>query len=94
VITAAATLTGTCLGAAGILRLEEQQQGVHLFADNLAALCGLLYLVTTVLAYMAVRHRSARLHRITERIFFGASVATAVLLFALVLDFVGVPAGP
>jgi hypothetical protein len=86
-------LTGTCLAAAGIFRLEQQQQHINIFADNLAALCGLLYLIATVLAYMAVRNRSARLHRITERIFFGASITTAVLLFALVLDFVTVPAG-
>ncbi len=85
-LTAAATLTGTCLAAAGIFRIEQQQRGSEIWADNLAALSGLLYLVATVLAYISVRDQRSDLHRVTEALFWVASVVLAVLLLGLALE--------
>ena len=83
ILVASATLTGTCLTAAGILRIEQQQRGVELFADNLAALCGLFYLLATGLAYLSIRGRHVGLHRLTEGLFIVASIALALLLGGL-----------
>ncbi|HZU06463.1 MAG TPA: hypothetical protein VFB73_10830 [Chloroflexota bacterium] len=85
-LNAAATLTGTCLAAVSVLCLEQALRNRSLFGDNVLAVAALGFLVTVGMAYLALRRRSRRLHRLAEGVFALSSCVLALALLALVFE--------
>jgi hypothetical protein len=79
------TLTGTCLAGCAIVRLEQAARGAML-ADNLLAVAAFGYLITSGLAYWAVRQANARWHLVAEWTFLVCSVMLGLILLAFVID--------
>src|SRR4051812_25369311 len=83
---ASANLSGTCLAGAALIRVEQTQSGRPLITDNVLAVSALFFLLATVLAYIALRKRSSRVHIATEIAFCLGGILLAVGLFSLALD--------
>lgn len=65
IFTASAAMVGVCLTVIGLLRVVLSIRGGTTLADDLLALDAILFLVACLLAYFALRTRSARrMHRI------------------------------
>jgi hypothetical protein len=71
--TVSAGMVGVCLTVIGLIRVVITFGKIDTFADDLLALDALLFLISCLLAYYALRTRSvSRLHRvekIADRIF-------------------------
>jgi hypothetical protein len=85
-LNAAATLTGTCLAAVTVLRLEQALRNRSLLGDNVLAVAALGFLVTVGIAYLALRRRSRRLHHLAEGVFALSSFVLALALLVLVFE--------
>jgi hypothetical protein len=83
---AAATLSGTCLTGAALIRVEQTQTGRTMITDNVLAISALCFLVATGLAYAALRRRSSRIHTATEIAFCLGAILLAAGLVGLALD--------
>ncbi len=57
----AAAMVGVCLTAIGILQIKIAVQGTQTFADDLLSLDAVLFLISTLFAYFALRSER-RLH--------------------------------
>lgn len=86
ILSMSVTLTGTCLAGSAIVRLEQATRGPML-ADNLLAVAAFGYLVTSGLAYWAVRQASARCHLVAEWTFLICSVLLGLVLLGFVIDW-------
>ncbi len=84
----AATLTGTCLAGVALIRLAQTARGFALFADNVMVVSGLFYVLSTWLAYYALRMRSGRMSQLGEAAFLLGSVILAQVLIAFALEIV------
>ena len=83
-LSAAATLTGTCLAAVGLLRIEQATLKVTGLSDNIMAASALGFLVATGLCYVALRRRSGRLRLLAEIAFAaGAFLLAGTLLYLI-----------
>ena len=79
IFTASAALVGVCLTVIGLIRVVIATSNVDTIADDLLAVDALLFLVSCLLAYSALRTRSIRrMHRV-ER------VADAIFILGLLL---------
>jgi hypothetical protein len=71
--TVSAGMVGVCLTVIGLIRVVITFGRIDTFADDLLALDALLFLISCLLAYYALRSRSSsRLHRVerlADRIF-------------------------
>ncbi|MDE2155123.1 MAG: hypothetical protein KGJ97_00460 [Xanthomonadaceae bacterium] len=83
IFTASAAMVGVCLTVIGIIRLVIVRHKADLFVDDLLATDAVLYLLSCLLAYWALRTRSIlrnhRLERIADAIFLLALTLTAVI---------------
>lgn len=65
IFTASAAMVGVCLTVIGLLRVGLSIRGGVTFADDLLALDALFFLVSCLLAYLALRTRNIRrMHRV------------------------------
>jgi hypothetical protein len=79
IFTASAALVGVCLTVIGLIRVVIATSNVDTIADDLLAIDALLFLVSCLLSYWALRTRSVRrMHRV-ER------VADAIFILGLLL---------
>ena len=79
IFTASAALVGVCLTVIGLIRVVVATTSVDTIADNLLAVDALLFLVSCLLAYWALRTRSIRRMYRVER------VADATFILGLLL---------
>jgi hypothetical protein len=79
IFTASAALVGVCLTVIGLIRIVVSTTKVGTIADDLLAADATLFMIACVLAYWALRARSARRMHAVER------VADAVFLAGLLL---------
>ena len=83
IFTVSAGMVGVCLTVIGLLRVVITLRKVDTFGDDLLSFDAILFLISCVSSYWALRTRStARMHRV-ERF------ADVVFLMALVLMAVG-----
>jgi hypothetical protein len=85
-LTMAVTLTGTCLAGTAIVRVEQAARG-SMLADNLLAVAAFGYLITSGMAYWAVREAKHRLHLVAEWTFVVSSVLLGLILLGFVIDW-------
>jgi len=83
---AAANLSGTCLAGAALIHIEQTQSSRTLVTDNVLAVSALFFLLATILAYAALRQRSARIHAATEIAFGLGGILLAIGLISLAFD--------
>lgn len=79
IFSTSATLIGVCLTVIGILEALLHLKGYNTLADELLAVSGLLFLVSCVLSYYALRTKSTSPHRRIEKI------SDVIFLLALAL---------
>ena len=77
IFTVSAGLVGVCLTVIGILRVVITARKVDTVADDLLAIDAILFLLSCLLSYWALRTRSIRRMHLVERF------ADAIFLFAL-----------
>ncbi|HUW53925.1 MAG TPA: hypothetical protein VMV99_10960 [Rhodanobacter sp.] len=82
IFTASAAMVGVCLTVIGIIRVVIVLRKADLFVDDLLAGDAMLYLLSCLLSYWALRTRSIRRNHRLERI------ADVVFLIALTLTTV------
>lgn len=82
IFTASAAMVGVCLTVIGIIRVVISLRKADLFVDDMLAVDAILYLISCLLAYWALRTRSLRrnyrLERIADSIFLIALTLTAI----------------
>jgi hypothetical protein len=79
ILTTSATMVGVCLTVIGLLKLILQPKTVATWADDLLFIDALLFLLTCVVAYWALRMRSMRRRHRAEKL------ADMLFLIALTL---------
>ncbi len=79
ILSVSAAMVGVCLTVIGLLRVVITIQKADTIADDLLALDSLLFLVSCLLSYWALRTRTVRRMHTVER------VADFVFMLALVL---------
>ena len=83
IFTVSSAMVGVCLTVIGILRIVITVQKTDTFADDLVAMNAFLFLLSSILSYMALRSRSKRrmydLERIADYIFIVALLFMAVI---------------
>lgn len=82
IFTASAAMVGVCLTVIGIIRVVISLRKADLFVDDLLAGDAMLYLVSCLLSYWALRtrnlQRNYRLERIADAVFLIALTLTAI----------------
>jgi uncharacterized membrane protein YqjE len=82
IFTASAAMVGVCLTVIGIIRVVISLRRADLFVDDLLAGDAMLYLVSCLLSYWALRtrnlQRNYRLERIADTVFLIALTLTAI----------------
>ena len=83
ILSVSAMLVGVCLTVIGVVNIVVRQTGINTFADDLLALDALLFTVSSVLSYAALRVRRWRrmrhIEQIAEIVFvFGLLVMVAI----------------
>jgi hypothetical protein len=82
IFTASAAMVGVCITVIGILRVVISIRRADLIGDDLLAVNAMLYLVTCLLSYWALRTRSVgrnhRLERISDMLFLLALTLTTL----------------
>ena len=83
IFTVSSAMVGVCLTVIGILRIVITVQKTDTLADDLVATDAILFLLSSILSYMALRSRSKRrmhgLERIADYIFIVALLFMAVI---------------
>ncbi len=82
IFTASAGMVGVCLTVIGIIRVVISLRKADLYVDDMLAVDAMLYLVSCLLSYWALRGRSLRRNHRLERI------ADTIFLIALTLTVV------
>ena len=85
IFTASAAMVGVCITVIGLLRVVITIRRADLVGDDLLALNAMLYLVTCLLSYWALRTRSLQRNHTLERI--------SDMLFLLALTLTTLNAG-
>lgn len=82
IFSASAAMVGVCIMVIGILRVVITIRRTDLIGDDLLALNAMLYLVTCLLSYWALRTRSVQrnhtLERISDTLFLAALTLTTL----------------
>ncbi len=82
IFTASAAMVGVCLTVIGIIRVVISLRKSDLFADDLLAINAMIYLLSCLLSYWALRTRSVsrnhRLERVADTLFLVALTLTAI----------------
>lgn len=86
IFTVSATLVGVCLTVIGIFIMSRKLSHIKSYGEELLAIDALLFLVSCILSYSALRKRSEgrrhRLERTAEEVFFAAlAFMTFICLF-------------
>ena len=79
ILSVSAAMVGVCLTVIGLLRVVISLQKEDMFGDDLLAADAVLFLISCLLSYWALRTRTIRRMHTVERI------ADAVFMLALVL---------
>ena len=83
-----ATMVGVCLTAVGLIRVIINLRGVETIIDTLVALDAVLFVISGLLSYWALRSRKhGRLHRvetIAEKVFLAAMILMGTSCVSLV----------
>lgn len=82
IFTASAGLVGVCLTVIGIIRVVISLRKADLIVDDLLAVDAIIYLISCLLAYWALRSRSVRRNHRLERL------ADGVFLLALTVTVI------
>ncbi len=90
IFTVSAAMVGVCLTAIGLIRVVITMRGVETLIDNLVGVDAVMFVISGLLAYWALRSRSrGRLHRIevaAERLFLAAMILMGLASLALVFS--------
>lgn len=87
IFTVSAGMVGVCLTVIGLVRVVIAVRQVNTFADDLLAADAVLYLISCLSSYWALRTRSIRrMHRV-ERMADGVFMA-ALILMAFICGFI------
>lgn len=83
IFTASAALVGVCLTVIGLIRVVIATSNVDTIADDLLAVDALLFLISCLLAYWALRTRSVRRMYRVERVADAIFIAGLLLMTAV-----------
>lgn len=75
-----ATLVGVCLTVIGILHVIFQDEQTNTYSDDLLTIDALLFLISCLLSYFALRTRSTNRRHTVERIADGIFVTALVVM--------------
>ena len=96
IFTVSSAMVGVCLTVIGLIRVVITLGRADTLADDFLAGCALLFLVSCLLSYWALRsrslHRMHRLEKVADAIFIVAMIGM-VGVCALITYTVSVPAG-
>lgn len=87
IFSTSATMVGICLTVIGFFKVLFQMKAIGTLGDDLLAVDALLFLIACVLSYWALRGRSARRRRITEKfadIIFLVALSMMTLICGLI----------
>jgi cytochrome c oxidase assembly factor CtaG len=97
IFTVSSAMVGVCLTVIGLIRVVITLGTADTLADDFLALDALLFLISCLLSYWALRsrsvHRMHRLERIADGIFIVAMIGM-VIICALITYTISVPARP
>ena len=83
IFTVSAGMVGVCLTVIGIVRLVTMSRKVDTLADDFLCLDAVLFLVSCILSYWALRTRSRnrmhRVERVADTVFIGALALMVVI---------------
>lgn len=92
IFTASAAMVGVCITVIGLLRVVLTIRGGAIFADDFLALDALIFLVSCLLSYLALRTRSAsrmyRVERCADILFISGLVLMVVACGFIVYEFI------
>jgi len=77
------SLAGLCIGAITLFRLNSAAGRIASVADDLLAVCALLFLICTYLVFWALRSTGGRRGRVLLRIVDGSFLTALTLLVAV-----------
>jgi hypothetical protein len=90
IFSVSAAMVGVCLTVIGIIQVIIKGQKATTFADDFLALDALLFLISCMLSYWAMRRRGfKRMHqveRIADSVFLLAMVLMAIICVLITLD--------
>ena len=88
---ASAAMVGVCLTVIGIFQIGRLQE-LNSIADNILAIDALLFLISCVVSYMALRTTTrslrARIEKIADYIFIGALLLMSIVCILVAYEFV------
>ena len=86
IFTASAAMVGVCVTVIGLFRISNRMKGISTIGDDVLALDAFLFLLSCILAYLALRtrrqQRRYRLEIFADRIFL-AGLSVMVIICAL-----------
>ncbi len=87
ILPSSATMVGVCITALSIVKLAKFT-GLAVWLSHLLALCSVIFLVSSMFSYTAMRHRgNARMERLADVTFLGGltllSLSTVFLAIAI-----------
>lgn len=92
VFTASATLVGVCITVISLFIISRQLSHVKSFGEKMLAYDALLFLISCILSYSALRRRKTgtyhRLERWAEEIFFSALVIMVLNCLLIVHELI------
>jgi len=92
IFTVSATLVGVCLTVIGIFIMNRRLSHIKSYGEELLAFDALLFLVSCILSYSALRkRREGRRHRveeIAEKVFFAALVFMTFICIFIVFELI------
>lgn len=93
IFTVSAAMVGVCLTVIGLLRVVITIRSIKTFADDILAVDALIFLVSCLLSYWALRTRSKRrmvkIERIADIIFIAGMLLMAMvcIIIAYAIEF-------
>jgi len=92
IFTVSATLVGVCLTVIGIFIMSRRLTHVKSYGEELLALDALLFLVSCIMSYSALRKRhqgrQLRVEKIAEEVFFVALAFMTFICVFIVYEFI------
>ena len=92
IFTVSATLVGVCLTVIGIFIMSRRLTHVKSYGEELLALDALLFLISCILSYSALRKRregrQLRVEKIAEEVFFVALAFMTFICVFIVYEFI------
>ena len=92
IFSASASLVGICLTAIGLFRISDRLRSLSTFADELLAFDAVAFLVSCILAYLALRtqqeQRRMTIEKIADSLFLSGLCLMALICGLIVYELI------